>query len=81
MGRTPKVGDIVWFGVKDGQDAQQRDLPKPVPAVVVEVYEPDNPGSRLCVVVFLRVGTPSERHEAVNYSATLACGAWSWRSE
>jgi hypothetical protein len=79
MGRTPKVGDIVWFGLAEGKDEQQRDLPKAKPAVVVEVYEPGNPTSLLSDVVFSSRG-PAMCQPEVRYSATLACESWTWPS-
>jgi hypothetical protein len=79
MARIPKTGDIVLFGVGEGKDGLQREVPKAKPAVVVEVSDPGNPKSPLSVVVFSNRGATYENTAC--YSETLECKCWSWPSE
>lgn len=68
MARLLKIGDVVCFG-------RYTDRLAPLPAIVVEVLDPDNPEADLALVVFSSF--PVEHVKPVSYSPSLADRCWS----
>jgi hypothetical protein len=66
MPKYPRIGDIVLWANGGEQ----------YPAIVVKVYDPDDPESALSLAYF----TPEAGFkQEVAYSAAAEPGGWSWR--
>lgn len=74
--RTPKLGDIVQYGMK--MPGNTGETLTPLPAIVYTVNNPGDPESTLNLMVIGPFFHGCTNQREVRYSPTLTAEAWSW---